>query len=98
MPDPIIAPMPRAVSDHGPSVLRRRCSGCSDSVMSLSMDLQHSNWLPVDLAAGAVVDDNGPKSPRMWEAGEDARPTPDSYRFACPRASFLTFGFFDPRA
>jgi hypothetical protein len=25
--------------------------------------------------AGSVVDDNGPKSPRSWEAGEGARPT-----------------------
>ena len=45
MPEPIMAPMPSAVSDHGPSVLLRRCSGFSDSEISLSMDLQKKAWL-----------------------------------------------------
>ena len=40
IPDPMIAPMPSAVSDHGPSVLLSRCSGFSDSEISLSIDLQ----------------------------------------------------------
>jgi hypothetical protein len=52
----------------------------------------------LDRVAGSVVDDNGPKSPRLWEAGDGSPPHTGSYRFACPRASFLTFGFFDPRA
>jgi hypothetical protein len=38
MPDPITAPIPRAVSETGPSVFRREFSGRSDSEMSLSMD------------------------------------------------------------
>jgi len=44
MPEPMTAPMPRAVSDHGPSVFFRRCSGSSDSEISLSMDLQAKSW------------------------------------------------------
>ncbi len=52
IPEPMMAPMPRAVSDHGPRVLLRRCSGFSDSVISLSIDLQQSSWL-VDRSAGA---------------------------------------------
>ena len=45
MPDPMTAPMPRAVSDQGPRVFLSACSGSSDSRMSLSMDLQASSWL-----------------------------------------------------
>jgi len=40
MPEPMTAPMPRAVSDHGPSVFFSRRSGSSDSEISLSIDLQ----------------------------------------------------------
>ena len=45
IPDPMIAPMPSAVSDHGPSVFFSRCSGSCDSEISLSMDLQQKSWL-----------------------------------------------------
>jgi hypothetical protein len=45
MPDPITAPMPSAVSDHGPSVFFRQCSGSWESRISLSMDLRHRSWL-----------------------------------------------------
>ena len=45
MPEPMTAPMPRAVSDQGPSVFFNAFSGSSDSRMSLSMDLQASSWL-----------------------------------------------------
>jgi hypothetical protein len=45
MPEPITAPMPRAVSDHGPRVFFSRCSGSSDSRISLSIDLRAKNWL-----------------------------------------------------
>ena len=38
MPLPMTAPMPSAVSETGPSVFWRECSGRSDSWMSLSMD------------------------------------------------------------
>ena len=40
IPEPITAPIPNAVSDHGPSVFFSRRSGSSDSEISLSMDLQ----------------------------------------------------------
>jgi hypothetical protein len=43
MPEPITAPMPRAVSDHGPSDFFSACSGSSESRISLSMDLQASS-------------------------------------------------------
>jgi hypothetical protein len=45
MPEPMTAPMPRAVSDQGPSVFLSACSGSSESRISLSMDLQASSWL-----------------------------------------------------
>ena len=44
MPDPMTAPMPRAVSDHGPRVFFSRCSGSSDSEISLSIDLHAKSW------------------------------------------------------
>ncbi len=44
MPEPMTAPIPSAVSDHGPSVFFSRCSGSSDSEISLSMDLQQNSW------------------------------------------------------
>jgi hypothetical protein len=44
MPEPMTAPMPRAVSDQGPSVFFSRCSGSSDSEISLSMDLHAKSW------------------------------------------------------
>jgi hypothetical protein len=45
MPEPMTAPIPRAVSDHGPRLLFSRCSGSSDSRISLSIDLRAKNWL-----------------------------------------------------
>ena len=39
MPEPMTAPMPRAVRETGPSDFLRACSGRSESEMSLSMDL-----------------------------------------------------------
>jgi hypothetical protein len=39
MPEPMTMPMPSAVSETGPSVLRREFSGRSDWAISLSMDL-----------------------------------------------------------
>jgi hypothetical protein len=54
-----MAPMPSAVSDHGPSVLLSLVSGCSESEISLSMDLQQKAWLlevRMTAAAGSVDD------------------------------------------
>src|SRR5215469_16418860 len=45
MPDPIIAPIPSAVRDHGPNDFFSRCSGRSESLMSLSMDFLAKSWL-----------------------------------------------------
>src|SRR6202167_4107477 len=45
MPEPIMAQMASAVSDDGPSDLLSRCSGCSESEISLSIDLQQNSWL-----------------------------------------------------
>src|SRR5208282_5615124 len=59
IPEPIIAPIPSAVSDHGPSVLLSRCSGFSESEISLSIDLQQNACLSevrITPAAGSVVD------------------------------------------
>ena len=39
MPEPMTAPMPRAVRETGPRVFLSACSGRSESEMSLSMDL-----------------------------------------------------------
>lgn len=46
IPDPITAPMPRAVSDTGPKVLLSWRSGSSQSEISLSMDFLAKSWLP----------------------------------------------------
>ena len=40
IPEPMMAPMPRAVSDNGPKVFLSLRAGSSDSAISLSMDLQ----------------------------------------------------------
>lgn len=47
MPDPMMAPMPRAVRLQGPKLFFSRCSGRSESEMSLSMDLRAKSWLPL---------------------------------------------------
>jgi hypothetical protein len=39
------APIPKAVSDTGPRVFFRRRSACSESEISLSIDLQQKIWL-----------------------------------------------------
>ena len=46
-----MAPMPSAVSDHGPKVFLSRCSGFSASEISLSIDLQANSWF---LASGVL--------------------------------------------
>jgi hypothetical protein len=45
IPEPITAPMPSAVSDQGPRVFFRECSGSAESLISLSIDLRASSWL-----------------------------------------------------
>jgi hypothetical protein len=41
----MIAPIPSAVSDHGPKDFFSRCSGSSASAISLSMDFLAKSWL-----------------------------------------------------
>jgi hypothetical protein len=50
MPEPITAPMPSAVSDHGPSVFLSRRSGSCESEISLSMDFLANSWLARSVA------------------------------------------------
>jgi hypothetical protein len=45
IPEPMTAPMPSAVSDQGPRDFFSACSGSSDSLISLSMDLQANSCL-----------------------------------------------------
>jgi hypothetical protein len=40
MPEPMTAPIPRAVSEMGPSDFFNACSAHSESLISLSMDLR----------------------------------------------------------
>ncbi len=59
MPDPMTAPMPSAVSDHGPRVFFSRCSGSSDSEISLSMDLHEKSWFAREYSRSAGIDASG---------------------------------------
>src|ERR1700733_897596 len=55
IPDPMTAPMPSAVSDQGPSVFFRQCSGSSESLISLSIDLVANNcFRRVSVAGGRI--------------------------------------------
>jgi hypothetical protein len=45
IPEPMTAPIPSAVRDHGPSVFLSRCSGSSEFAMSLSIDFLAKSWL-----------------------------------------------------
>lgn len=96
IPEPITAPMPSAVSDHGPSVFLRQFSGFSESRISLSMDLRDSSWLArVKLLAydfacrrllveSSLPNNTGPATPRQdWKKGsclELRNPNPLSSR------------------
>src|SRR2546430_9912309 len=66
MPEPMMAPMPSAVSDQGPSDLLSLCSGCSESEISLSIDLQQKTCLSEVrmTAVGSVSCDK-----RLWSPG-----------------------------
>src|SRR4051794_6590171 len=55
MPDPMMAPIPRAVRLHGPRLFFSRCSGSSESEISLSIDLQANSWLPEGFGLLSVV-------------------------------------------
>ena len=56
IPDPMTAPIPRAVSETGPSVFLSALSGRSDSWISLSIDLVAKIWdLGAKICLGSVV-------------------------------------------
>src|SRR5271163_4862986 len=88
IPEPITAPMPRAVSDTGPSVFFSLRSGFSESEISLSMDLQQNACVfdvRMTALAGSMGDGgNGSSSPQieMWKMGSKARA-----KRSCPRQS-----------
>jgi len=46
IPEPITAPTPSAVSESGPSVFFKQCSGRSESLISLSIDLVAKTCVP----------------------------------------------------
>ncbi len=67
IPEPMIAPMPSAVSDQGPRVFCSRCPGASDSAISLSIDLQQKSWLSeVRTVAAGSGDDDGDDWDKRW--------------------------------
>ena len=79
MPEPMTAPMPSAVSDHGPRVFLSACSGSMESLISLSMDLRATSWLSRTLLPGKQDESNQ----EMW----------NDYRFAtASRVSGLQVG------
>jgi hypothetical protein len=107
IPEPMTAPMPRAVSDQGPRVFLSLCAGSSESLMSLSIDLRASSWLgSEDLlgnsyqpsAFGTLLLELAP----LQEHGTAASCRLKAegclvYRFDWPRAIFFTFLFWEPR-
>src|ERR1700687_3761147 len=93
IPEPMMAPMPSAVSDHGPSVLLSLVSGCSESEISLSIDLQPKAWLlevRMTPAARSVVDcgksslspHSGSRAWTLAHARQCSRVRLTAYRFA----------------
>src|SRR5580700_3588186 len=119
IPEPMTAPIPRAVREMGPRVFLSLRSGSSESVISLSIDLQQKSWLSEVrmTSAGSVDCDKRLGAPgcsfqlsalsfqlkTCVAARRSGRGRPllhefGFYRLAWPRASFLTLGFFDPRA
>ena len=85
-----MAPMPSAVSVHGPRLFLSRCPGSSASEISLSMDFLANSWL----ASGLLP---SPDLPCCKGTEPTPRP-PLHYRFAWPRTSFFTLRLADPRA
>lgn len=68
IPEPMTAPIPSAVSDHGPRVFFSRFPGSSDSEISLSIDLHAKSWfarrvLPWMLES---VPQDSNRKPRHW--------------------------------
>src|SRR5882724_453671 len=76
IPEPMTAPMPRAVKETGPRVFLSWRSGSSQSVISLSMDLQAKSWLPRGAPLQVemkFVTTNPPNLPRQTNPRHAAR-------------------------
>lgn len=100
MPEPITAPMPSEVSDHGPRLRFRECAGSSASRISLSMDFRASSWLGTTdlfcLRAGAARPRNSHSEykptteigdPKLhFDSGANERPRPVCIRAPSFRA------------
>lgn len=56
IPEPMIAPIPNAVSDHGPRDFFSLCSGRSESEISLSMDFLANSWLARSASVREKID------------------------------------------
>ena len=69
IPEPMTAPMPNAVSDHGPSVFFSRCSGSSESEISLSMDLHAKSWFASLTLQKCRMDASG-LNQKCWAKGK----------------------------
>jgi len=76
MPDPITMPMPSAVSETGPSVLRSAFCGSSESEISLSMDLVAK----ICLGSGVLLEAKSFYGQRSKIGGAKAAPQPCLYR------------------
>src|SRR5438270_8026221 len=71
----MIAPIPRAVSDHGPSDFGRRCPGLSESEISLSMDFLAKSWLARKASLSLRTRDAS-NGPRKQQCGVEAHQAP----------------------
>src|SRR5579884_1637118 len=88
MPAPTIAPMPRAVSDQGPRLLRSRCSGSSAEASSLSMLLVRKSACAILMPPQVM---NGKRDPYSQAARGLHQ------RDEVPGPFFLTLGLWEPR-
>src|SRR5580765_7002407 len=76
IPEPMMAPIPSAVSDQGPSVFCSLWPGASDYVISLSMDLQQRSWLLLRSSATSLAGDSAKRLRLLhmnWKARACAR-------------------------
>ncbi len=107
MPEPMTAPMPRAVRDHGPRVFFSERSGSSDSLMSLSIDLRASSWLGRDRSLKAVDSEKDTANSRFAFRHRASLQSASvrcllaaicgCYRLLWPRTIFFTLCFWEPR-
>src|SRR5438270_4092068 len=92
----MIAPIPRAVSDHGPSDLGRRCPGLSESEISLSMDFLAKSWLARKASLRTRDASNGPRKQQCGAEAHNGASTPASMLSAwmCREPSSSSWAFW----